>query len=181
MQTYRSLTLLCLLALTFSACSFDAAPIPDGATPTPITQATATGGITITFGAIGFMRHVYEPLIAAFNAQHPGIVVQFISLEAAYRDNLSNSELVRKIVGMVDTSDGPAREEEFELGLLRDLKPLADADATFDPADFYPSALASATSASGALYRLPATLEVPLLFYNKDLLAARGVAEPKPD
>jgi len=190
MRTYRSIALLCLLALTLGACSFGAPEPPAGAGPEPAaatlppaetTTEAATSNVTITFGAIGFMRHIYEPLIAAFNQQHPGITVQFVSLEAAYRDNLSNSELVRKIVGMADTSDGPAREEEFELGLLRDLKPLADADATFDPADFYPSALASATSASGALYRLPATLEVPLLFYNKDLLAARGVAEPKPD
>jgi len=52
MRVYRSIALLCLLALTFSACSLNAAPNPAGATPTPAAQATTTGGITITFGAM---------------------------------------------------------------------------------------------------------------------------------
>jgi ABC-type glycerol-3-phosphate transport system substrate-binding protein len=181
MRTYRSLALLCLLALTFSACSFDAAPIPAGETLTPITQATATGGITITFGAIGFMRHVYEPLIAAFNAQHPGIVVQFVALDQIFQRGADNNEIIRQIVSRADTAEAPASAEQFERGLLRDLTPLIDADANFNRDDFYPGALSSATAPGGAIYKLPQSLEVPLLFYNKDIWDARGVAEPKPD
>src|SRR4051794_17683848 len=103
MHRYASFALVLIAALTLGACSFGAPEPPANEMPTPAPQATATGGITITFGAIGFMRHVYEPLIAAFNAQHPGITVQFVSLEAAYRGDLSSSERVRKIVGMADT------------------------------------------------------------------------------
>jgi ABC-type glycerol-3-phosphate transport system substrate-binding protein len=181
MRTYRSLALLCLLALTLSACSFVAAPNPAGETPTPITQATATGGITITFGAIGFMRHVYEPLIAAFNAQHPGIVVQFVALDQMFQRGADNNEVTRQIVKRADTAEVPASAEQFQLGLLRDLTPLIDADANFNRDDFYPGALNSATAPGGAIYKLPQSLEVPLLFYNKDIWDARGVVAPKPD
>jgi ABC-type glycerol-3-phosphate transport system substrate-binding protein len=181
MRTYRSLALLCLLALTLSACSFDAAPIPAGETPTPITQATGTGSITITFGAIGFMRHIYEPLIADFNAQHPGIVVQFVALDQIYQRGDDNNAITRQIVSRADTAEATASAEQFERGLLHDLAPLIDADSTFNRDDFYPRALSGATASGGAIYQLPQALEVPVLFYNKDIWDARGVAAPKPD
>ena len=71
-------------------------------------------------------------------------------------------------------------DEQFRQGLLYDLTPLIDGDSSFDRDDFYPGALSSSTSASGAIYKLPQTLYVPLLFYNKDLWAARNLAAPTP-
>ena len=170
------------MALLLGACGFEAPSAPThDLTEQPAVTAAPGESVTITFGAIGFMRHVYEPLIADFNAQHPGIVVQFVALDELYRYGDDHNELTRQIVSRADTAEAQASAEQFQLGLLRDLKPLIDADTDFDPADYYPIALSSSTSGSGAIYKLPATLEVPLLFYNKDLLAERGVAEPKPD
>ncbi|MEO7913029.1 MAG: hypothetical protein ABIV47_25555 [Roseiflexaceae bacterium] len=181
MQTSPFLLLALIVALLLGACNFDAAPIAAGTPPTQATQATATGSTTITFGAIGFMRHVYEPLIAAFNTQHPGIVVQFVALDQLYQRGTDNNEITRQIVSRADTAEAPASAEQFGRGLLRDLTPLIDADANFNRDDFYPDALSSATTLSGAIYKLPQSLEVPLLFYNKDIWDARGVAAPKPD
>ncbi|MEP7188261.1 MAG: hypothetical protein ABI901_03595, partial [Roseiflexaceae bacterium] len=152
------------MTLLLGACSLDAAPIPTDTTPMPDTQATTTSGITITFGAIGFMRHVYEPLIADFNAQHPGIVVQFVALDQIYQRGDDNNAITRQIVSRADTAEAPASAEQFALGLLRDLTPLLDADANFNRDDFYPNALSSASTPSGATYKLPQSLEVPLLF-----------------
>jgi ABC-type glycerol-3-phosphate transport system substrate-binding protein len=182
MQRYPFLFLALIVALLLGACSFDvpSAPTHD-LTELPAVTAAPGESVTITFGAIGFMRHVYEPLIAAFNHAHPGITVQFVALDELYRYGDDHNELTRQIVSRADTAEGQASAEQFQLGLLRDLKPLIDADTDFDPADYYPIALSSSTNGSGAIYKLPATLEVPLLFYNKDLLAERGVAEPKPD
>src|SRR6266496_1457288 len=81
---------------------------------------------------------------------------------------------------MADTAEAPASEEQFNLGLLYDLKPLMNADPSFNSDDFYPNALSSATAGNGAIYKLPQTLEIPLLFYNSDLWAAHGLAAPKP-
>ena len=190
----RSVVFLALIgALVLSACGFGAASEPpagaDG-TPAPtdtgaagnsVPSAGAADNVTITFGAFSFMRHAYEPLIDTFNGQHPGITVQFVSLDEVYRGDGDNNERTRQIVSRADTAQAEASEEQFTQGLLHDLTPLMDADPTFNRDDFYPSALSSATASSGAVYKLPQTLDVPLLFYNKDLWAARGLAAPKPD
>src|SRR5215216_2386723 len=183
MRKYSVLPLALIIALVLSACSFGAAPEPPaGASDQPsATAGPASDNVTITFGADSFMRHVYEPLISAFNTQHPGISVQFVALDEVYRNGNDNAERTRQIVSRADTAEADANEQAFQLGLLRDLKPLIDADSSFNRDDFYPSALNSATSSGGAFYKLPQTLDVPLLFYNKDLWAARGVAAPTPD
>jgi ABC-type glycerol-3-phosphate transport system substrate-binding protein len=191
----RSVLFLALTAaLVLSACGFGAAPEPPagadsqpaptdtsaaGSSGAPTTGAAST--VTITFGASSFMRHAYEPLIDAFNAQHPGITVQFVALDEVYRAGSDYNEQTRQIVSLADTAEAGANEEQFRLGLLNDLAPLIDADPSFNRDDFYPSALSSATTASGAVYQLPQTLDVQLLFYNKDLWAARNLAAPKPD
>ncbi len=176
----RSVVFLALIAaLVLGACSFDTPSEPPAGDQTPEAGATADH-VTITFGAISFMRQVYEPLIQAFNADHPGITVQFVSLDEAYQSSGDYSAQTRQIVSMADTAEAPASEEQFNLGLLYDLKPLMNADPSFNSDDFYPNALSSATAGNGAIYKLPQTLEIPLLFYNSDLWAAHGLAAPKP-
>ncbi|MFL5803340.1 MAG: ABC transporter substrate-binding protein [Roseiflexaceae bacterium] len=191
----RSIVFLALIAaLVLSACGFGAASEPpagaeDLLAPTDTSAAGGStpttgsaGNVTITFGAFSFMRHAYEPLIEAFNAQHAGITVQFASLDEVYQGNDDSNDRTRQIVSRADTAQvDAASEEQFNQGLLHDLTPLMDADPNFNRDDFYPSALSSATAASGAVYRLPHSLDVPLLFYNKDLWAARNLAAPEPD
>jgi ABC-type glycerol-3-phosphate transport system substrate-binding protein len=175
-------TLICIMALLVGGCASSPwAGASSDATTQPSTDPTSASSVTITFGADSFMRHAYEPLIDAFNAQHPGITVQFVSLDAVYQGRYDDHEQVRQIVGRADTADAAANEAEFRQGLLRDLKPLMDADAAFDRDDFYPSALNSATTADSAVYKLPRALDIRLLYYNKDLWAMHGMAAPKPD
>jgi multiple sugar transport system substrate-binding protein len=186
MRTYSALLMIMIAAILLGACDLSAPAEPpaagtiDGAPAEPTGESSASS-ITITFGAIGFMRHVYEPLIDAFNTQHPNITVQFVSLDGVYRSGADYDEQTRQIVSRADTAEAGVNEQEFSLGLLRDLKPLIDADPDFNRDDFYPSALSSATAAGGAIYKLPQSLEVALLFYNKDLWAKRGLAAPSPD
>src|SRR6266540_3373836 len=176
----RSVVFLALIAaLVLGACSFDTPSEPPAGDQTPEAGATADH-VTITFGAISFMRQVYYPLIHAFNSDHPVITVQFVSLDEAYQSSGDYSAQTRQIVSMADTAEAPASEEPFNLGLLYDLKPLMNADPSFNSDDFYPNALSSATAGNGAIYKLPQTLEIPLLFYNSDLWAAHGLAAPKP-
>jgi ABC-type glycerol-3-phosphate transport system substrate-binding protein len=190
-----SIVLLALsAALALSACGFAAAPPAgvDGSeaavgTPTAGSDAGVAptadsgAGVTITFGAASFARHVYEPLIAAFNAQHPGITVQWVSLDQVYRGGGDPTDRARQIASLADTAATEASQDQFQRGWLYDLKPLIDADPSFDRGDFYPSALGSTTTADGAIFALPQALDVPLLFYNKDLWALRGLRSPAPD
>jgi multiple sugar transport system substrate-binding protein len=183
LRTKTLALLFCLLALLASSCAGGGAPAdaPVEATAPPAPETEGGQGVTITFGAESFMRHAYEPLIDAFNAQHPGITVQFVSLDAVYQGGFDFHEQLRQIVSRADTADAAASAAEYRQGLLHDLKPLMDADAQFDLDDFYATALSSSTSADGAVYKLPRTLDIRLLYYNKDLWAARGLAAPKPD
>jgi ABC-type glycerol-3-phosphate transport system substrate-binding protein len=183
----RSALFLALIAaLVLSACGFGAAPEPaGGAGGSDAADGAPTAGsdanITITFGAESFMRHAYEPLIAAFNAQHPGITVQWVSLDQVYRSSGDQNDRTRQIVTLADTAAVQLGKEELQPGLLYDLKPLIEADSSFERDDFYPGALSGVTSAGGAISMLPQTLDVPLLFYNKDLWERRGLGAPKPD
>jgi ABC-type glycerol-3-phosphate transport system substrate-binding protein len=156
------------VVLATGGCAPDSAGLPPAASqPTEAgagDDATpAAAPVTITFGAISIMRPAYEPLIQAFKAEHPGIDVQFVPLDEAYQDGGDYNAQTRQIVSSADTAEAPVSEEQFHLGLLYNLKPLMDADSSFDPADFYPSALNSATASGGAIYQLPQTLELPLL------------------
>jgi ABC-type glycerol-3-phosphate transport system substrate-binding protein len=64
--------------------------------------------------------------------------------------------------------------------LVRPVDPILELDSTLRPADFYPGAIAALTR-NGSLLGLPAWINVPLIQYNRALLAAAGVAEPPPD
>jgi ABC-type glycerol-3-phosphate transport system substrate-binding protein len=176
-----------IMALMLSACGFGPAPdplaAPDGQ-PAPTDTIAPTGSAantTITFGALSFMRYAYEPLITAFNEQHPGITVQFVSLDEAYRGENDDTERARRIVSLADTAETGEKGQQFRLGLLHDLKPLMDADPDFNADDYYPGAFSSVTGSGGAIYQLPQTLNVKLLFYNRDLWAAGGLPVPNPD
>lgn len=184
----RAVLFLALIGvLMLSACGFGAAPEPPTPAvnqPAPTDGSAPAGGleanVTISFGASSFMRHVYEPLIATFNAQHPGISVQWVSLDAAYRGEGDQNQRNRQIVGLADTAEVDVSKQQFQPGLLYDLRPLIDADPSFKRDDFYPGVLGGVSSADGAIAMLPQTLSVELLYYNKDLWAARGLSAPDP-
>src|SRR5262245_8051150 len=63
-------------------------------------------------------------------------------------------------------------------GALLDINPLAD-DLKLKLDDFQPAGLA-AWQRGPALYGLPADLTPTVMFYNRDLFATTGVAEPAP-
>src|SRR5258706_3952205 len=145
-------------------------------------DATAGAGdvVTIGFGAAEYERPVYEPLIASFNQQNPGISVQFVALDE-FMGSDDPAQMLRRVAGAADTAAIlDLRPEDMRGGLLHDLKPLIDADPSFDPDDFYPGAL-DAGSLNGGVYLLPHSLHIPLLSYNKDLWAACGLPATGPD
>ncbi len=169
---------------------------PSGGTPaateaggngTGDSAATADGGepVTITFGLVEFQRQTYEPMVEAFNEENPDITVQIVSLDDVFgfgSDQPADFEhIMGQIVRAADTAIPlvPVRPEDMEQGYLHDLKPLMEADATFDRDDFYSTALEP--EEDGGVYMLPHTLPVAVLSYNKDLWTDSGLAAPDPD
>jgi ABC-type glycerol-3-phosphate transport system substrate-binding protein len=186
--------LLIVLAL-LAACggepaepAIDSSPLPDAAAPSEAPSEPAAASdevVTIGFGAQEYERRVFEPLIAEFNNQNPGIQVQFVPLDEFMRpepgESFDPSQILRRVVGAADTAAiFGVSAESIQQGLLYDLRPLIDGDADFDVDDYYPGAL-DAGSSNGGTYLLPRSQRVQLLSYNKDLWAGRGLPPPKPD
>jgi len=168
----------------------------DGATALATSVSAASGPttapgevVTITFAASEDERPIYEPLIATFEAENPGIRVQLVNIDRA-AETITTPDggqmttigpgSIRNVVSMADTAVGiTPTPEAIARGWVHDLAPLIDADATFDRADFYPGVLLS--DQAGHISLLPVKIYVDLLAYNKDLWAQRGLPPPKPD
>jgi len=198
----RILRMLLLVALFLSACSpggtpvaptigpvtGSASPSPGGATSSaaPTASSASTGSVVIGFGAQEYERQIYEPLIAAFNRENPGIQVQFVSLDEIMNSgdpaqSYEPNAITRRILSATDTAvTWSISPEAVKYGYLRDLKPLMDADPTFDRDDFFRTGL-SAGELDGGSYLLPRVVRVRLLSYNKNLWASRGIPAPKPN
>jgi ABC-type glycerol-3-phosphate transport system substrate-binding protein len=168
-RTWMSLVLTATFAL--SGCTFSESP-PDHS------EANPSGQVTITFGASENERLTYSPLIASFNQANPAIRVQFVALEPDIGSSDPGVDALKEAVSAVDTTvRWSVQPEDIQRGYYYDLKPLMDADLTFDPSDFYPGAL-EAVSTAGTIAALPRTLSLPLLSYNKDLWAKHGLPAP---
>lgn len=151
----------------------------DGATAAPAGEPGERSPVAIGFAAPEPERQAYEPLIAEFNRQNPDVRVQFVPRDEPISQSFD--QMMRQIVSSADTAATfLLRPEDIASGLVRDLKPLIDADASFDAGDFYPGALAP-ESAGGGIYLLPRTLRPALFSYNKDLWARRGLPAPPTD
>jgi multiple sugar transport system substrate-binding protein len=121
-----------------------------------------------------------EATIAAFEAAHPDIDVQYET--QAYNDYFT------KLQTVIAAGQAP---DAFELnyenfvsfankGALADLTPLIAADTGFSTAIYNPTALA-AFSQNGKQYGLVESFSNVVLFYNKDLFDKAGIAYPSAD
>src|SRR5215212_3944958 len=195
--------MLLMLPLLLISCAISAAQPPARATTAAPVEVTAAPGeaaampaapsagerITITFAAPEEEYPIFEPLVAKFEADNPGLHVQLVNIEqAATTITLPGGgemtsigpESIRKALSLADTVTGISpTPEAITKGWVHDLTPLIDADPTFDRSDFYPNTLAP--DQRGHIYTLPVKQYIDLLAYNKDLWAARGLAAPKPD
>jgi ABC-type glycerol-3-phosphate transport system substrate-binding protein len=194
-HTVHALIAGLLAIVLLSACAGPGAqaPTPDNGAPATTDTASAptdtpaqpdasgdAGVITIGFAAQEFERQQYEPLITAFNAQNPDVRVQFVPL-GGLGASTSLDELMHQTVSAADTAAAFfLRPEDIANGLVRDLKPLIEADPGFESDDFYPGALAP-SGANDGIYMLPRMLRISLLSYNKDLWARRGLPAPSPN
>jgi multiple sugar transport system substrate-binding protein len=148
----------------------------------PVTNVAAQETTTITwftFTAVPDHEDTLDAMIAAFEAANPDVKIEVQT--AAYADYFT--ELQTRIAG----GDAP---DAFELNyenfvsyasrdVLADLSAFAGAEDGF--ADrFYPRAY-EAFEMDGVQYGLPTSFSDVVLFYNKDLFGAAGVAYPTAD
>lgn len=170
MNYARWIAVLVMVCVVFSGCALPSEP----------TNPADTRVVTITFGASESERALFTPFIEQFNRQNPDMHVQFVAVAAEIGPQESANPML-DLARAADTAIlASVRPEDIRRGYLRDLKPLMDADATFNRADFYSTALQGVTL-DGAVAAIPRTVSVPLIQYNKTLWAKQGLSAPKPD
>ncbi|MEM8530390.1 MAG: extracellular solute-binding protein [Chloroflexota bacterium] len=167
-----------IMSFAIGACNVQGTPNQAIRTPNMNQSEEVT---TIGFAVQEFERAAYEPLVTQFNADNPDMRVQLVSIETLYdfnAEDVSFNEYTRRIVSGADTALFSSVDiSVIEPGLLTDLTPHMEADASFDQEDFYPGAL-DIVSRGNSTYIIPQQIQVPLLAYNKDMWSASGLPQP---
>jgi multiple sugar transport system substrate-binding protein len=174
MGTFRKIAALVAAAGLLAACG-------DGGGSGDSGDGSATGTVTyFTFSAAPDHLEDLDAIRAEFEKQNPGITVQVQT--AAYDDYFT--KLQTAIAGGTAPDTFELNYENFvtyaRSGALLDLDKLAGADDSYDPARVYSKAL-EAFKHDGKQYAVPTTFSDVVLFYNKKLFDAAGVAYPTAD
>jgi multiple sugar transport system substrate-binding protein len=145
---------------------------PGAGRPEPITF--------MIFGDTG-EKAAYEALVAAFTARHPDIPVTLL--------HIPGQSDYRKRLGVDFAAGTPAdvvllnyrRYAAFAAkGALEPLGPYLDRSDLISVADFYPETIAPFVW-EGQLMCIPQNLSSLVVYYNRDLFRAAGLAEPADD
>lgn len=171
----RSTIVFLLFIAMLSACNPNVAEVPPPTRPTsaPVADPSVT---TITFASYDRERSYFEPLINLFNRENPDIQVIFVDLEEVGEQEAMG--ILHTTVSAADTTIASISPEDIAKGYVLDLKPLIDADATFDLDDYYPGAFEPLNS-DGGIYVLPTTIRAPMIAYNKTLVEEAGITVPE--
>jgi multiple sugar transport system substrate-binding protein len=178
------IVLALLAALILSACNppaaapQPAAPEP-AATQAPAEPTAAPEAVTITWAFWGSPEEAasHKAVADAFMAEHAEIKIElwnqpwddyFSKIQALWASN--DPKVIPDIAFLWPTPQYAAE------GVLENLDPFIKA-AGYDLNDYWPGLLESA-SYNGSVYGFPRDIEVNVLYYNKDLFDAAGVAYP---
>lgn len=117
---------------------------------------------------------ITKPIIAAFEAENPGIKVELQSVPQGYDDKV----LTAHAAG--DTPDGLLMwntSQWAEAGIVQDLNPYISRD-NYDMAQYLP-VTRSWAEYKGGIYGLPKDFTPRAMYYNKNVFDEAGVAYPE--
>lgn len=145
---------------------------------TSCTQATHVSSTIVTFACFSHEIEAYLALADSFTAMHPDIEIRLREVDDIYA--VAGDEplgLLRKLAETADTFAwlNSVPEEGARLGLLKDLQPYL----TEDLSAAVPPALLDAFRWKDGVYALPVGWDLPVIYYNKNLLDAAEVPYPR--
>jgi len=200
MRTFRAsrgprlLAVAAAASLLVAACGGGGTPAPTtpiGPTSGPTTapgsaepSATPAGGytgpeVTISYSIWGDPAELksQQAIVDAFHAANPKITVKVeVSDWDPYFDKLQTG-LAGGAAPDVFAMDGPLFPDYQSRGVLLDLKPYIDRDG-YDLTQLADQGVADFTTADGGQYGLPRDLNTVVLYYNKTMFDAAGLAYP---
>jgi len=186
----RLLATAATVGLLAAACGGSASPTvaPSTGPSTPPASgepaASPAGGytgpeVTITYSIWGDPAELssQQAVVDAFTAANPKITVDVtVSDWDAYWDKLQTG-LAGGAAPDVFAMDGPLFPDYQSRDVLLDLKPYIDRDG-YDLTQLADQGVADFTTADGGQYGLPRDLNTIILFFNKTMFDAAGVAYP---
>jgi ABC-type glycerol-3-phosphate transport system substrate-binding protein len=195
------LLLAALVVATLVACGPRPAPLPGGPTSGPLPESTqppeptaldqgspqapASSRTTIRFAVGAFERPAFAGIVEAFEAENPALRVELVSVEevlgtgATLLDPEAAEDAEARLAAAADVINMGASWAAVRRGLLRDLEPFLEDDASFQDDNFYSGAL-DAYRWSGGTWALPTMINYQLVFFDRDLFDQAGVAYPAP-
>ncbi len=166
--------LISTAALTLSACTSGGTGTGtiDGVGPSELVEPTEP--ITITYAGAAYAADQIQPVLDAFEAAHPNITVQY---ESVPFDDF-NSVLAARLTNASDAIDVfdvdmPRTDAYAARGWLSDLSAtFPELEAAVDPGSF------EAATVDGKTVTMPYQTSTNIMYYNKTLLDAAGIAAP---
>lgn len=196
MRTFRSsrgprlLAVAAVASLLAAACGGGATPTPAPTqapgSPAPSAEPSASpaGGytgpeVTISYSIWGDPAELksQQAIVDAFHATNPKITVKVeVSDWDPYFDKLQTG-LAGGAAPDVFAMDGPLFPDYQSRGVLLDLKPYVDRDG-YDLTQLADQGVADFTTADGGQYGVPRDLNTVVLYYNRTMFDAAGLAYP---
>lgn len=127
----------------------------------------------------GYSYRILEDAIAVFEEEHKGVKVEYVSgiLKENYPEWLAEQMILGKAPD-VFLVFGENFSDFAEIGALKDLESLMEADDDFAKENFYSSAFRCGQY-GGKQYALPYECAPKLMFVNKTILNAEGIPLPQ--
>ena len=158
------------------------APSSSAATSSEASTSTAAAPESVTLKLATWdntSNNVVTDAVAAFEAANPNIKVEIIDIPSAdYTTKLSVMLNGGSDVDAFYIKDGDTAKSLVEKGQLADMSSYIAADS-INLADY--NGLAENFSFDGKQYALPARTDFYVMYYNKDIFDAAGVAYPSND
>ena len=144
------------------------------------TPAAEDGRKVITWIVfISPLRDLYEQQIAEFERRHPDIEVRIIWVpQGEYHMKFKTLAAAGQTPDMFYSGDVWL---SYLMPFMADLSPLVKRDAGEIGLDDYFPEIRAAMQHAGRTYVVPESVNISLLYYNRRLFRAAGLAEPSPD
>jgi multiple sugar transport system substrate-binding protein len=171
---------LILMALLLACGHDDGAPPP---VPLLATGVTGQEQTTIRFAIYDWEAPAYKDLIATFEEENPDLRVRVVSIEETLGLGPNHSEwptdAERRLLAAADVAKLTVSRQTVAQGLVYDLTPLIEADAAFQPEDYYPG-MVEAHQWAGGTWALPTVVSFQVILYDKDAFDRAGLGYPQP-
>jgi multiple sugar transport system substrate-binding protein len=173
-RTHTLLTVALLLSLALAACC--------PSTPAEPTAASAegTGPITLTMTAWDVSSTPYwQAVVDAYAAQNPNVTVELIDISSAeYQDKVNIMLSGGDETDIITVKDIPGYSAMLTRNQIVPLEDYIEKDQV--DLSVY-SGAAEELTFEGSIYALPFRSDIWIMYYNKDLFDAAGVAYPTND